>query len=168
MEKRRASQRAYYDRHLKREPIKSCCSECENGFEGIAGQKYCSRRCNGKAQARKKKAKPRICRQCGGAFFDRGLICSDECREIRAREYKRRRKKFKTRQLRASLRERQGGKCAICGTRIGKSTHIDHIVPVSRGGSDARYNLQLTHPDCNLRKLAKDPLDFARELGRLL
>jgi 5-methylcytosine-specific restriction endonuclease McrA len=39
---------------------------------------------------------------------------------------------------------------------------------LARGGANDPKNLQLAHPRCNIRKKAKDPLVFARELGRLL
>jgi 5-methylcytosine-specific restriction endonuclease McrA len=82
--------------------------------------------------------------------------------------------KVKARKIASSKRRRawlfqvQGGRCAICGQRLGKSTHIDHIVPLALGGSNARSNLQLTHPDCNLAKRARDPFIHAQSLGRLL
>lgn len=66
----------------------------------------------------------------------------------------------------------QRGRCAYCRMHLGDSYHIDHIVPLSKGGSNWPSNLQLTcgHSGnrCNLKKNDKDPLMFARELGRLL
>lgn len=62
----------------------------------------------------------------------------------------------------------QNGKCAYCRTRISRGYHVDHIQPISRGGSNWPSNLQLLCKDCNLRKAAKDPVAFAQELGRLL
>jgi len=41
-------------------------------------------------------------------------------------------------------------------------------MPLSRGGSNDKYNLQLLCPTCNLKKSAKDPIDFAQENGNLL
>jgi 5-methylcytosine-specific restriction endonuclease McrA len=67
-----------------------------------------------------------------------------------------------------SLFQKQKGKCAICFKKLLQDFHIDHIKPLARGGADALENVQLTHPLCNFRKKAKDPIDFARELGRLL
>lgn len=60
-------------------------------------------------------------------------------------------------------------RCAYCRLSL-KSVrrHIDHIKPLSAGGSNARANLQWLCVSCNLAKAAKDPLVFAQELGRLL
>lgn len=51
----------------------------------------------------------------------------------------------------ALLRRRRGElRCGICGKRLSKKTaNVDHIVPVSRGGTDDLENLQLAHPRCN-------------------
>lgn len=45
--------------------------------------------------------------------------------------------------------------CGICKLPIEDKFHIDHIVPLSRGGNHCLVNLQLTHPVCNLRKQAR-------------
>jgi 5-methylcytosine-specific restriction endonuclease McrA len=62
----------------------------------------------------------------------------------------------------------QKGKCAICRKKLGEKYDVDHVVPIAKGGSNARSNLQLTHPLCNQRKNRKDPLDHMRSLGFLL
>lgn len=41
-------------------------------------------------------------------------------------------------------------KCANCGSK--KNLHIDHIVPLSKSGTNKKSNLQLLCRDCNLRK----------------
>jgi 5-methylcytosine-specific restriction endonuclease McrA len=46
--------------------------------------------------------------------------------------------------------------------------HVDHIMPLALGGSNAPSNIQLLCAPCNLRKSAKHPLAFARQCGRLL
>jgi len=43
--------------------------------------------------------------------------------------------------------------CPLCGRRMTLLTcNIDHIVPISKGGSGKDNNLQLVHIACNLRK----------------
>lgn len=44
--------------------------------------------------------------------------------------------------------------CGICGNQIDSfdEMHVDHIIPLSRGGKDILANLQLTHANCNLKK----------------
>jgi len=56
--------------------------------------------------------------------------------------------------------ERDGWRCGICGRKINKklkwpnplSASIDHIIPLSNGGSDSPVNLQATHLRCNQGK----------------
>jgi 5-methylcytosine-specific restriction endonuclease McrA len=62
----------------------------------------------------------------------------------------------------------QRGKCAICRRSLGEQFHRDHIMPISRGGSNAASNIQLTCDPCNRAKHAKDPIIFMRERGFLL
>lgn len=49
------------------------------------------------------------------------------------------------------------GLCGICGSPIRPydEVHIDHIVPVARGGSDDDSNLQPAHGSCNRSKGAR-------------
>jgi len=58
--------------------------------------------------------------------------------------------------------------CYWCGTKCAENHHVDHYVPLSKGGAHELSNLVIACGPCNLRKNAKDPLDFAKEVGRLL
>lgn len=66
------------------------------------------------------------------------------------------------------LRKYQGYKCAECKSSIADSYHVDHIMPLSKGGTNYVSNLQILCPACNMEKHAADPFEFARKKGRLL
>ena len=54
------------------------------------------------------------------------------------------------------LMERQNGLCACCAADLMVTGyHVDHIRPISRGGLNMDFNVQLLTPDCNLRKSDK-------------
>jgi len=59
-----------------------------------------------------------------------------------------------TSRLRAEVLRRDSSRCQMCGTtpHHGAIMHIDHIVPVSHGGTTVASNLQALCQDCNLGK----------------
>lgn len=69
----------------------------------------------------------------------------------------------------AAIFSAQKAKCAYCRTSLRKiGYHIDHIVPLSKGGTNWPRNLQLTCETCNLSKRALHPVEYAQRIGRLL
>lgn len=60
----------------------------------------------------------------------------------------------------AEIYSRDGGKCGLCKRKVSLlpktpyrlSATIDHIVPISQGGSHTRQNVQLAHFGCNSAK----------------
>lgn len=42
--------------------------------------------------------------------------------------------------------------CYLCGRLLAGDVHLDHIVPLARGGAHSNENLAPTHDVCNLRK----------------
>lgn len=62
-----------------------------------------------------------------------------------------------TAKQRNQLFERCEGKCAYCTGQLlyDEPWHIDHIKPVSKGGTNDPVNLTLSCPRCNLKKAAK-------------
>ena len=59
-------------------------------------------------------------------------------------------------------------RCHWCGTTSAACYEVDHIIALSRGGLHEIRNLCIACKPCNRRKHAKDPIEFARELGKLL
>ena len=45
--------------------------------------------------------------------------------------------------------------CGVCTEFIADKYHLDHIIPLSKGGLHEVGNIQLTHPLCNLKKYNK-------------
>ena len=68
----------------------------------------------------------------------------------------------------AAILKAQNGRCAYCREKVGDRYHIDHITPLSRGGTNDRGNLQIACGKCNRSKSDIDPIQFAQRLGRLL
>jgi 5-methylcytosine-specific restriction endonuclease McrA len=62
----------------------------------------------------------------------------------------------------------QRGLCAACRCSIRLRFEVDHVMPLARGGSNDRKNLQLLCRSCNRRKQAKHPIDFMQSKGFLL
>lgn len=63
--------------------------------------------------------------------------------------------------------DRQGGICVYCPADLRiTGHHVDHIVAVSKGGSNWPSNLQCLCPDCNLRKWSLSEEEFlAKQKG---
>lgn len=66
------------------------------------------------------------------------------------------------------IRALQKNRCAICRKSIAKASHMDHIVPLARGGKHEATNIQFLCPPCNLAKSDRDPIKHMQSLGRLL
>jgi 5-methylcytosine-specific restriction endonuclease McrA len=61
--------------------------------------------------------------------------------------------------------ERQRGRCYWCGVSVPWSAkHVDHVIPVARGGSNGPENLVIACASCNLSKGAKLPHEFGGHL----
>ena len=60
--------------------------------------------------------------------------------------------------LRYDILKRDNYRCQICGRTQadGIKLHVDHIIPIAKGGKTVPENLQTLCQDCNLGKGTKD------------
>lgn len=63
--------------------------------------------------------------------------------------------------------KRQNGHCYWCGKKVGDLYHVDHVIPVSRGGSNNPDNLVIACPVCNTSRKNKLPHEWAKG-GKLI
>lgn len=70
----------------------------------------------------------------------------------------------------AELLKRQGFRCVYCKASIRKKSdrHVDHVMPLKLGGSNAISNIQLLCATCNMSKKASHPIDYANRIGLLV
>lgn len=68
--------------------------------------------------------------------------------------------------IKAQLK-RQKKRCYYCGKKLNSKYHADHVIPLSRGGSNGPDNLVIACPQCNWRKNDRLPHEWP-EGGRLL
>lgn len=161
--------------------LKKICPVCEKEFEGKHAQTYCSRTCASRSRHHRGafkngKYKPievKTCVICGGYFEslrDDAKTCSVECRRQRDRitrnsRYKELREKglFDESVTLKNVFKKYEGKCQCCGKLLSFDVgvtennypSIDHVIPLSRGGSHQWENVQLLCRKCNILKSNK-------------
>ncbi len=59
-----------------------------------------------------------------------------------------------------ALLTKQDNKCYLCNTDISSTKHLDHWIPLSKGGSHSIDNVIWLCPTCNLQKSAKVPSEL--------
>ena len=93
------------------------------------------------------------------------LEIDDELEEI---NYETTRKKYEetnqrklmTPELKQRIKDRDNYTCQICGKQMFDEVglHIDHIVPISKGGKSVESNLQVLCDKCNSRKGSRETM----------
>lgn len=58
--------------------------------------------------------------------------------------------------------------CYWCNCELNGKYHIDHYIPLSKGGEHSIENIVISCPKCNLSKNAKNPYEYANSIGMLL
>lgn len=173
----------------QRKQVTLICPHCGVGFHAIntLKQKYCSEKCM-RAATRDTQSRECSAAGCSRPVRARGM-CSmhyhrwrrsegiendQNWNERRRRNYERRRALKKTNGDVDSFDnfdvfDRDGWVCGICGEPVDKalqwpdpmSVSLDHIVPLSKGGSHTLDNVQCAHLCCNMSKRDLLPCEIA-------
>lgn len=166
--------RAHYSDNKK--IVYGNCKQCNNEF--VIGNKktFCCNKCQ-KEHKRSEKIRNRKlkkCRYCEKWRYGfKGKYCSEECRRKASRIKGELRKSERLKRARSNgpfdadidiykLIERDGGCCYLCGDDVLFSYHyndpkyptIEHVLPISKGGSHSWDNVKVACRECNTRKSA--------------
>lgn len=68
--------------------------------------------------------------------------------------------------IRSCVFWRDGNTCVYCGSK--NELHCDHIIPISKGGTNNISNLNTSCRECNLSKKARDLSDWYPKLTDVL
>lgn len=134
------------------------CAECDAPFTvtslGARNAKFCSQQCKTRCAARSRAY------QNARARYRKSLKGKRQLAKSRARHRARKRDAFVEDVLPDEIYQRDRYTCRLCGKRLAmtkfaphpKSPSIDHIIPLSQGGTHEPANVQAAHFICNARK----------------
>jgi predicted nucleic acid-binding Zn ribbon protein len=153
------------------------CLECGTVFTPRIRKPtlFCTRACKDARRRRllreerlaAKASTPRTCVVCGTVlppeFRANRRYCSDRCIRLARRHTGNAQRRLRVPDLaepisRAAVYDRDGWVCQLCGEPVDPeleypdpmAASLDHVVPMSRGGTNASTNLQLAHLVCNV------------------
>lgn len=149
-----------------------CCKHCADNYRSAVKRYGSLENKPVKMVPKDRTPKPTVCHYCGKEFIPsehyRGF-CSDECRRKAERKHDYKRKKERRRitgdydESRLNIQtvfNHNNGICQICGLPVPEiceenddwAASIDHVIPISKGGSHTYFNSQLAHRICNSLK----------------
>jgi len=110
------------------------------------------------------------CRVCCNARSRSYAARNPESVRRRAENRQRESSKWKpTKALKEKLFNEQKGICGLCGKVMNKNDifnskilQVEHLTPVSKGGSNEEFNLIMSHRQCNQEKANKTLLEYLR------
>jgi 5-methylcytosine-specific restriction endonuclease McrA len=146
------------------------CQQCGGEFRSRAlVATCCSTRCSALLGHAERPREPKPCAECCTSFAgtERAKFCSDRCSARWRKRTRNGRLKNRIDAEKFSPREvfdRDGWTCQLCGGPCDPSVRVpslqaatlDHIIPVSLGGSHTRANVRCAHYSCNSRRGARD------------
>ena len=95
-------------------------------------------------------------------YYDKNV---EQEEKVCTKEYQR---KLMTDSLRQDILKRDGFRCVICGRTAndGVKLHVDHIIPIAKGGKTVKENLRTLCEECNWGKRDKYDEDGVNQLKR--
>ena len=150
------------------------CKQCNNEFIIGNNKTFCCNKCQ-KEHKRLEKIRSRKLKKCyyceKWRYGFRGKYCTEECRRKANRIKDELRKSERLKRARSNgqydadidiykLIERDGGHCYLCGDDVLFSYHyndpkyptIEHVMPISKGGTHSWDNVKVACRECNTRK----------------
>ncbi len=171
-------------------PIRRECDQCGKQYEARSVRShFCSRECKEATRRSHEKAKrlalkkdaPRFCTLCGRQLPPESRsdkkFCSEGCTSAARMNLHRAARRMRItvagelkKVPRVAIYERDQWICQLCDKPIDRELRypdpmcasIDHVVPISMGGSNSAENLQATHHLCNTSAGNKKPSDSLR------
>ena len=136
---------------------KRVCPICESDFLPVTSwQICCSYECGYKKQNAKNirnNVNEGRCARCNESLIHRrkdALYCSKTCKSMDYTAKHRAKTRVVGIARRRIIWERDKGICYICKDETSfKQFELDHLVPISRGGTNSESNLAVTHIKCN-------------------
>jgi len=150
------------------------CKECKKAYAPKQRTEsfFCSRDCKDKNRKKEEKKKriasksERTCIGCNKVIPRSARVdkkwCSEECAlRVRSHTMNTQRRIRTSEEIqdfkRSDIYERDGWKCQLCGKAVNPKlsfpnpacASLDHVIPLSRGGSHKTTNVQLAHLRCN-------------------
>ena len=171
---------AGYWRHYRQGPV--TCVECRRAFNDVRKEKYLKNPDKAKENAKKyRENNPEKAAESKRnsylknrdyyleMFRKYGKNNPEESREGKRRRRAKVRENGFNKYTEEQVFEMWGTDCHIClepidltvsgytgATNWEKGLHIDHVIPISKGGSDTLDNVKPAHAICNLRKNARE------------
>jgi|DEB0MinimDraft_3_1074331.scaffolds.fasta_scaffold00146_21 5-methylcytosine-specific restriction endonuclease McrA len=184
VEMSRGQRRAYYSENKRNVLANNAKSRKKNRCKVLAGKKEYYERVKSDPEWQKTEKDRREKNKAKKREYDRAYAAENSARKVEAaknwrdrnperravivQKYDARRRNWKADcdQVAdiAKWREDADKACHWCGVDCSADFHVDHVIPLSKGGSHTLDNLVISCPTCNLRKGAKDPEQFKAEM----
>ncbi len=150
----------------EREALARLCPECGGPLGGGLTRQatYCSDACGDLARSRQWKRRNPAKVRAAAARYEAKNRQAINARALVKNERRRARKMglFVEDVYPLVLLEMDDGVCGICGEDVDPlDFHVDHVIPLARGGEHSYANTQAAHPACNLSKNARLPWEMA-------